>query len=62
MKKNFTVTPKLTEVNAFRVAHGLEPLVAVKTAKKDRKAQNANRAAHAQACRDLKAKRTGKGK
>jgi hypothetical protein len=60
--KNFTVTPKLSEINARRAVAGLVPLVAGKTAKKNRVAQNANAANRAQANRDMKSNRQRKGK
>ncbi len=46
-------------INAWRAKQGLEPMVGNgKTAKADKRQQNANREARAQACRDLKARRT----
>lgn len=42
----------LKQINEFRVAHGLAPLLA-----KPRKANSGNAAKRAQECRDLKAKR-----
>lgn len=52
---------KLAEVNAFRVAHGLEPLTP-KGDKGKAQRQNANRAARAQASRDTKALRSSNKK
>lgn len=45
------------EINSFRVAHGLAPLPATDTRAKAVR-QNRNKAARAQACRDLKALRS----
>lgn len=54
----------LTTVNARRAALGLEPFSVLpgtmrpgKTAKKNRAQQNANKAAHAAACQELKSLR-----
>jgi hypothetical protein len=52
---------KISEVNAFRVAHGLEPITA-KADKGKAQRQNANRAARAQASRNLKALRNSNKK
>ena len=46
----------LAEINAFRVSHGLSALQVNKPKK------NNNKALRAQENRDIKAKRTGKGK
>lgn len=51
----------LKQINEFRVAHGLTPLVAEAT-KPAKRRQDANRAARAQASRDLKSKRASRGK
>ena len=52
--------------NAWRIAHGLEPIVSGKTAKARangaKRQQAANAAAHAQACRDLKSERASNRK
>lgn len=55
------VTVKLSEINRAREIAGLEPIVAGKTAKANKRAQAANRAEKAQANRDMKAKRQGRG-
>ncbi len=60
--KNFTVTPKLSDINARRAVAGLPPMVAGKTAKKNKAVQNANAFARAQANRDMKSNRQRKGK
>lgn len=51
----------LAQINEFRVAHGLAPLVATE-AKAAKRRQDANKAARAQASRDLKAKRASRSK
>lgn len=51
----------LEEFNRIQRAAGLPERVAGKTAKANKKAQNANAAARAQANRDMKAKRQGRG-
>ena len=55
----------LATVNANRVRMGLEPFAVMpgtmrpgKTARKNRAAQNANKAAHAAACQELKSLRS----
>ncbi len=60
---------KLAEINAFRLAQGLEPFATLpgtmrpgKTARKNKAAQNANRAAKAQANRDMKDNRQRRGR
>jgi hypothetical protein len=55
------VCSSLEEINRTRAIAGLAPLVAGKTAKSNKKAQGANAAARAQANRDMKAKRQGRG-
>jgi uncharacterized protein YkwD len=52
----------LKQINEFRAAHGLAPLAGDPNKAKKSQRQNANRAARAQACRDLRAKRSGPGK
>ncbi len=47
----------LAQINAFRVSHGLVALEVTKPKKK-----NNNKALRAQENRDIKSKRTGKGK
>lgn len=61
MKANLS----LATVNANRVRMGLEPFAVMpgtmrpgKTAKKNRAAQNANKAAHAARCQELKSLRS----
>lgn len=49
--------PKLAEINAVRAIAGLPPLVSGKTAKANKKAQAANRAAHAARCQEIKSLR-----
>ena len=51
----------LVKINEFRVSHGLSPLTAKDTNAQKRQ-QNANRAARAQANRDLKSKRSSNRK
>ena len=46
------------QANEIRASIGLSPLVVNAQAKKDMRRHAANKAAHAQACRDLKAKRS----
>lgn len=58
--KKFTpagVTLSLTEFNRIQRAAGLPERVAVKTAKSNKKAQNANRAAHAEKQREIRSLR-----
>ena len=55
------VTVSLAEVNRVRAIAGLPPVVAGKTAKANKRAQAANAAARAQANRDMKSKRQGRG-
>ena len=51
----------IAQINAFRASQGLAPLAAPDTNAQKRQ-QNANKAARAQACRDLKSKRSGPSK
>jgi hypothetical protein len=51
----------LKQANEFRAQLGLQPLVAVDS-REQRNRQERNRAAKAQANRDLKARRQGRGK
>jgi hypothetical protein len=51
----------MQQINAFRIAHGLTPIVA-QDKRAQKRAQDANRAARAQASRDLKSLRNRKGK
>jgi hypothetical protein len=50
-----------TQANEIRASMGLQPLPQVDTAAQKRR-QDTNKAARAQANRDLKSKRTGRGK
>jgi hypothetical protein len=50
----------LAQINEFRAAQGLAPVVAKNGTNK--RQQDANRAARAQACRDLKSKRNSNRK
>jgi hypothetical protein len=56
MKKAFVNTDKLSKINTFRASQGLELIVPKKTA--DKKQQRANRSAHSEKCREIKALRT----
>jgi uncharacterized protein YkwD len=47
----------IREINEFRVSHGLTPLTPNENKGKAQR-QNANKAARAQACRDLKSLRS----
>ena len=50
------------QINEFRVAHGLKPLEAPARDMAQKHRQDANKAARAQANRELKAKRSKGGK
>lgn len=52
----------LKQINEFRVSHGLTPLTPQIARADFKRNQNANRAARAQACRDLKAVRSSSKK
>ena len=69
MKKFVKPMVSLAVINATRASMGLAPFDALptvkrpgKTANQNRKQADANRAARAEANRDMKAKRTGKRK
>jgi hypothetical protein len=60
MKKAFVNTDKLIQINTFRASQGLELIVPKKTANK--KTQRANKATHAEKCREIKALRSSNKK
>jgi len=57
MNRSAKMPPKLSEINRVRAEAGLPPLVAGKTANKNRAQQNANKAAHAARCQEIKSLR-----
>lgn len=57
MNRFAKMPPKLSEINRVRAEAGLPALVAGKTAKQNKKAQSANRAAHAARCQEIKSLR-----
>ena len=52
----------LKAINEFRAAHGLAPVVPATDAQAQRKRAAANKAAHAQLQRDIRAKRNSRSK